>query len=341
MQLLKVEPLQLQVFLSSAAQAFQASNARLIAPGKDQPALREKLDGVFRDLHATKGEAAALGMESLARRIHATEEILAALRAKAVLAGSDFVAVVTHLDELLRHVAELAGAQAQLAAYNGHGQHPVPAAAARPAQRAAEDAQLPQVSETPDTHPTERLLRSLAAEVGHAMGRDVQVSTVGLELVPAEHAARVKDICVQMVRNSIAHGIEAPATRSAAGKPPTGSIRISFTAGGRGDYALVIEDDGQGLSYDRILTRARQLSLVEPNQVALDRGAVFKMIFMPGFSTAGEVSAHAGRGVGLDAVNSLVRECGGRIGIATVSGQFTRFRVLLPGAMQAAAAAEA
>jgi chemotaxis protein histidine kinase CheA len=339
MQLLKVDPLQLQVFLASATEAFQASNARLTAPGKDQPALREKLDGVFRDLHATKGEAAALGMESLARRIHAAEDILAALRRKSELAGSDFVAIVTHLDELLRHVTELAGAQAQLAAYNVHGQRIGPAS--RAPQAAAADAPQHQDDEAAVTHPTERLLRSLAVEVGQAMGREVRVSTEGLERVPAEHEARVKDICVQMVRNAIAHGIETPAARRAAGKPANGKIRVSFTEGGRGDYALVIEDDGQGLSYDRILARARQLSLVESSQVALDRGAVFKMIFMPGFSTAGEVSAHAGRGVGLDAVNSLVRECGGRIGIATVSGQFTRFRVLLPGAMQAAAAAEA
>jgi two-component system chemotaxis sensor kinase CheA len=62
----------------------------------------------------------------------------------------------------------------------------------------------------------------------------------------------------------------------------------------------------------------------------MDRAGVFRLIFHPGFSTSEEVSEHAGRGVGLDVVNIAVRGCGGRIGISTTPGQYTRFKVLLP-----------
>jgi chemosensory pili system protein ChpA (sensor histidine kinase/response regulator) len=64
--------------------------------------------------------------------------------------------------------------------------------------------------------------------------------------------------------------------------------------------------------------------------MSLERAAVYKLIFQPGFSTASEVSEHAGRGVGLDAVSNWVRENGGNIAVSTVSGQYTRFKVVLP-----------
>jgi chemotaxis protein histidine kinase CheA len=298
---------------------------------------------VFRELHTVKGEAAALGLESLARRVHAAEEVLSGLRGREELVGNDFIPVVTHLDGLLRYISELGAARGQLDRYSRSALPPPAGAGNATTVSAASSTSGDSTSQklralaSPAAASADRLLRSLATEVGKSLQREVHVRTEGLEQVPQEHSARVKDICVQMVRNAVAHGIESPDQRSAAGKPPSGSIKVSFADNGRGEYALVIEDDGQGLSYDRILYRARQLSLVQPDQTALDRGAVFKMIFMPGFSTVEEANDHAGRGVGLDAVNSLVRECGGRIGIATVPGQFTRFRIMLPKVLQSAA----
>jgi two-component system, chemotaxis family, sensor kinase CheA len=334
MQLVRVDPLQLDSFIASATRAFDNCNAKLKAAGKDGRALRDKLDAVFRELHAVKGEAAALGLEDLARRVHAAEDVLAGLRNRDELAGNDFIPVVTHLDGLIRQLGELGAARAQLRSYS---QGSTPQARSAPTSAAGADLHKVSSMPSPAGNSIDRLLRSLAIEVGKALDRDVQVRTEGLELVPQEHYARVKDICVQMVRNAIAHGIEPAGERTSAGKQSVGSIKVSFADSGRDEYALVIEDDGQGLSYDRILYRARQLSLVQPDQTALDRGSVFKMIFLPGFSTTEDASGHAGRGVGLDAVNSLVRECGGRIGIATVPSQFTRFRVILPRAAQPAA----
>jgi signal transduction histidine kinase/PAS domain-containing protein len=339
LQLLKVDPLQLDSFIAGAGRAFESCNSRLRASGKDERALRDKLDSVFRELHAVKGESAALGLASLARKVHAAEEVLTGLRSREDLAGNDFIPVVTHLDGLLRQVSDLAAARAQLDSYSrGVAPTTPPQPTTATASSGETTSQKVRALASPAAASVDRLLRSLAAEAGKALQREVHVRTEGLEHVPQEHSARVKDICVQMVRNAVAHGIEASEQRSAAGKPPSGSVKVSFSDNGRGEYALVIEDDGQGLSYDRILYRARQMSLVQPDQIALDRGTVFKMIFMPGFSTLDEAGDHAGRGVGLDAVNTLVRECGGRIGIATVPGQFTRFRIMLPKAQQSAAA---
>jgi chemotaxis protein histidine kinase CheA len=141
----------------------------------------------------------------------------------------------------------------------------------------------------------------------------------------------VRDICVQMLRNAIVHGIEPRERRAAAGKPPVGSLRVRFAEDGAEDFSLLVEDDGQGLNPEQIRDRARDRGLIDADQAAqLDRSGAFRLLFQPGFSTAAEVSEHAGRGVGLDVVNATIRECGGRIGIATATGKYTRFKMLLP-----------
>jgi two-component system chemotaxis sensor kinase CheA len=180
-------------------------------------------------------------------------------------------------------------------------------------------------------HPLLELLRNLTHEVGRSQGRAVRLVTRGLEEVPPDYAPVIKDICIQMIRNSIAHGIEAPAARQEAGKQEEGTVQISFSADGVEEYVLTVEDDGHGLSYEQIVDKALRLDLISPQQaMTLERAAVYRLIFQPGFSTTEEVSEHAGRGVGLDAVSSLVREHGGRIGVSTAAGRYTRFRVLLP-----------
>jgi chemotaxis protein histidine kinase CheA len=177
----------------------------------------------------------------------------------------------------------------------------------------------------------EQILQRLVREVGAPGGREVRLACEGLERVPAEYAATVRDICIQMVRNAVAHGIEGREVRAAAGKPPTGTIRVRFAEAGLQEYSLLVEDDGQGLDPARIRDRALERGLLDEQQAAaLNQTGAYRMIFQPGFSTASEVTEHAGRGVGLDIVNTTVRECGGRIGISTQPGKYTRFKLLLP-----------
>lgn len=339
MQIVAVDPQQLSSFIESAERAFHASNEALVAPGKEPAALRAKVERVFRELHAVKGEAAALGLESLAQAVHAAEDVLAALRDRQELSGADFVPVVTHLDGLLGRVAALTEARHKLMGFVRGAGLAGPAAAPAFAAAGGDGAALSPPAPASGA-PLAPLLQNLAREVSQACRRDVQLQLSGLEDVPPEHQARVKDICVQMVRNAIVHGIEPGERRVSHGKPATGTVRVSFVQRNADDYLLLIEDDGAGLSYEQILNRALALNLVKPAQaVQMDRAAVFRLIFMPGFSTATRAGEHAGRGVGLDVVNGAVRDCGGRIGIATTPGQFTRFKVQLPRSAAPAGAA--
>jgi chemotaxis protein histidine kinase CheA len=134
-----------------------------------------------------------------------------------------------------------------------------------------------------------------------------------------------------MIRNAIVHGVEGGAERLQVGKPATATISVSFEAEGAEHYVLRVEDDGRGLNYEEILDRALRLGLVSPDQaVAVKPEAVFKLILEPGFTTAETVTVHAGRGVGLNVVSDSLRECDGRLAIATKPGSYTRFVVRLP-----------
>ena len=131
-----------------------------------------------------------------------------------------------------------------------------------------------------------------------------------------------------LLRNAVAHGIEAPAQRAAAGKPEAGQLRILVEHAGN-DIALRFEDDGAGLDLDRILAEARERGWVAPQaEVSAQEAAEF--IFRPGFSTAGRLTELSGRGVGLDVVRAEVQALGGRIEVDSTPGAGTCFRLVLP-----------
>jgi two-component system chemotaxis sensor kinase CheA len=181
----------------------------------------------------------------------------------------------------------------------------------------------------PSTLPN--LLNSLTQTVAGDCERSVRLVTSGLEVVPASLAVRVRDICVQMIRNAIVHGIEHSEERMQGGKVPTATVTVAFEAEDPERYLLRIEDDGRGLNYEEILDRALRLGMVRPDQaMGMKPEAVFRLILEPGFTTAENVTVHAGRGVGLNMVSESLRECDGRLSIATKPGAYTRFVIRLP-----------
>jgi chemosensory pili system protein ChpA (sensor histidine kinase/response regulator) len=126
----------------------------------------------------------------------------------------------------------------------------------------------------------------------------------------------------------IAHGIEKPAARCAAGKPEIGEISIEAAQRGN-EVVLTVADDGAGLNFPRIREKAVQRAARRPD-VGAARAQLAQFIFMSGFSTATEVSQVAGRGVGLDVVRNEITSLGGRVEIASTPGRGTTFTVTLP-----------
>jgi two-component system chemotaxis sensor kinase CheA len=319
LDLLKVDPVQLEAFLASADSGVRRANEMLRSPGKDAQTLRSKVDGVFREMHALKGEALALGLGTFGRLIHAIEDLLSALRERADLTGNEFLPIVVKLSELMDYRTQLIEQQHRVSEFRRVKIGRETDASAAPAV----DKRSPRMMHD--------LLNTLTEAVATDYHRSVQLVTRGLHLVPARYAVRVRDICIQMIRNAVVHAVEESAERLNAGKPPTARIILSFGNEEPEYYVLSVEDDGRGLNYEEILDRALRSGLVRPDQAANMRPAdVFKLILEPGFSTAGSVNIHAGRGVGLDLVNEWLRECRGHLSIATKPGSYTRFTLYLP-----------
>jgi HPt (histidine-containing phosphotransfer) domain-containing protein len=326
LQIMRADTHQIRAFLSSADAALRSGNAALTASGSGADDLRRKLQGVFRELHAVKGEAAAVGLASFSQRIHVIEDLLGALREKPQLSGNDFVPVVVKLDELMSHVAQIRLLHQRASAVDAERSDDP---AHTRTNVLARNRAVPRL--LPASARLEGLLRSVTGEVATATGRSVRFAARGLEQVPEEYGDVVKDVCIQLIRNAVVHGIEPAADRAGRGKPEQGTVSVQFAGDSSEEYLLTIEDDGNGLDYERIIDKALRQGLLQPQQAAtLDRMAVYRLIFQPGFSTVDTVSEHAGRGVGLDAVGARVREHGGKLGVATAAGQYTRFKVLLP-----------
>ena len=142
--------------------------------------------------------------------------------------------------------------------------------------------------------------------------------------------ATVKDCLIQMLRNSAVHGIEAPEIRHALTKEDVGVVSVEFQKSGDG-FELVFEDDGAGIAPDTLKAAAvRQQLISEEDAAGMDTRAAMALIFRPGFSTQDGISMDAGRGVGMDVVARSVYALGGKIGVSTHPGRFTRFKIALP-----------
>jgi two-component system, chemotaxis family, sensor kinase CheA len=133
-----------------------------------------------------------------------------------------------------------------------------------------------------------------------------------------------------LVRNAADHGIETPAERKAAGKPPQGVIRLD--AYHDGDQVVIeISDDGSGLDRQKIVRSAIDRSLItQEESERLNEAEILQLIFTPGLSTADEVTEISGRGVGMDVVKSTIESLKGNIQIRSEAGKGTTFRLYVP-----------
>ncbi|MGF1678466.1 MAG: Hpt domain-containing protein [Candidatus Methylacidiphilales bacterium] len=134
---------------------------------------------------------------------------------------------------------------------------------------------------------------------------------------------------LHVVRNAVAHGIESPEQRSAAGKDPCGTVTIR--AQSRSDHAVIeVSDDGPGINEDVIRRKAIERGLLEPSVTSINSEQAVALLFSPGFSTKETVTNVAGRGVGLDVVKGDIEGLNGSVGVSYRSGAGTTWHIRVP-----------
>jgi two-component system, chemotaxis family, sensor kinase CheA len=171
--------------------------------------------------------------------------------------------------------------------------------------------------------------RRLVHDLSRDLGKEIELTTVGEETeLDKTMIERLADPLVHVIRNAADHGLENAAARTAAGKPSAG--HISLTARHAGAEVLIsIGDDGRGLDAKRIRAKAEEQGLITSDTVLSD-AELHQLIFSPGFSTAKEVSALSGRGVGMDVVKRTIDSMRGSIDVTTETGRGTQITLRLP-----------
>jgi two-component system chemotaxis sensor kinase CheA len=171
----------------------------------------------------------------------------------------------------------------------------------------------------------------MVSDLSQKLNKQVRLELHGEETeLDKSVADEVGDPLVHIVRNAIDHGIELPAERQAAGKATEGLVRIAASQEGN-SIVIRIQDDGRGLQIDRIKAKALSRGIVsEPELASMDPRDVLNLVFLPGFSTAEQVTDVSGRGVGMDVVRTNIRRINGSVEIDSQVGKGSVITIKLP-----------
>jgi len=267
-----------------------------------EAAILKRLDEIGRRVHSLKGDAGTLGLDTVSNQAHMFESELQRIRQSGGDLGTALLALPLPLEDLLAKVSalkSLTGLQRPASA-DGGSPEAVNAALAK-------------------------LAHDVAADSGKKVQPLVRMGSQGD--LDESTGTLVREIAVQLVRNAVVHGIETPLLRKAAGKPDEGKVDVQLVRG-ETEWTLSVRDDGAGLSAARVRQRLLDLGWYTAAQLdSFDERQIVSHIFKPGFSTAGGVSMHAGRGVGLDVVQANVQKLGARMLLSSTPGQFTEFKI--------------
>ncbi|MGP9764379.1 hybrid sensor histidine kinase/response regulator [Halomonas sp. AOP13-D3-9] len=175
-------------------------------------------------------------------------------------------------------------------------------------------------------------LAHMSRELAQSLGKQVDCRVRGSEIeLDRQMIDRLSDPLIHLLRNALDHGLESPAERQAAGKPPRGQLMIE--AWQDADWVVVeMRDDGAGIALDAVRQKALAKQLISEEQLnALSEQETLELIFLPGFSTKSMITDFSGRGVGMDVVKrTVVDELNGDLQLASERGSGTRFTLRLP-----------
>lgn len=301
------DPAMLRQFVSRSESSLLQINdlLRSTASAPSEAAIGKSLDAAARRVHAIKGDAGTLGLDSVASQAHLFEADLQRVR-QLVGASTDLGHALLSLPMPLEELLGKVGALKSLTGMQRSGFTPQGAGEA-----------------------INSALAKLAARVAEDCGKRVQaqVRMGSADDLDATQGELVREIAVQLVRNAITHGIEVPMVRRAGAKPEQGTVQVTLTRADA-EWTLSVRDDGAGLSATRVRQKLLDLGWYNAEQLeSFDEKQIVSHIFRPGFSTAAEVSQHAGRGVGLDVVQANAQRLGARVLLSSTPGQFTEFKI--------------
>jgi two-component system chemotaxis sensor kinase CheA len=271
--------------------------------------MQKKLVEIYQSVHAIKSNAVILGLNTFGNKAHSLEAKIKELREhEGEVSYYDMLNLSIDLEKLYQEKEGFKTTIAKINSFKSSGD----------------------INRKQGKHILAEALSKTVDKAAADMGKNVKFIIDGIDNEAIEKGPRriIKEILMQLIRNSVAHGIESPGDRAAKGKNESGVIRLSIKITGANIY-VKLGDDGSGLDFGKIAEKALRLNLINKED-ASNKAALLKVIFSPGFSTAETEGIHAGRGIGLNLVQDRVHAAKGSVKVQTVSGKGTIFNITFP-----------
>lgn len=306
-------------FLRSSDDTYDKVNALLREPARTKSDFKDKADAMMSLVHKVKGESAALGLSLISDVCHEFEDRLQTLISKPSILGEDFLSLTVMLEQLMSTNEQIDAIFSALARHD----------------KSSEKESRPLINQGMNQN-----LIQLVDEVAGRQNKKAVLSIAGFDgaNVPKHIGLNLMSLSSQLLRNAVVHGIERPELRLSRRKPEAGQITIVLYDDGERGFRLVCEDDGAGIDFDALSSKARSLGLVSQDDTTIAPERLVNLLLTNRLSSLNEAQADqdSGRGVGLNVVSDLANKLNGRVAVQTKLGKGTRFSVRLPRQSQGA-----
>ncbi len=315
MDVLRVDSTELNNFFDQSDRDLNEINTVLADETGDHGDNLAKLENIYRITHSLKGDAGALGLELFETSLQHFESKIQELKGVRYIDGQGMLGLAVQLKDTTTEIDLIRPLAAQVRMF-------APATKSRNFDH--DDSSASSVGDR---------LNMLAQRVAEREEKEVEIDCTGFTLLDDDEELKeaIFDIAVQLVRNSIVHGIEPPDERVQLGKKTFGTVSVLLSEVDNGNLQLIVRDDGRGLQFARIKQKAIEEGLLSQTaSLAIEPKNLLKFIFMQGFSSADHPSVDAGRGVGLDVVKAKVNDISGKIGVRTSRKKYCQFKIFIP-----------
>jgi chemotaxis protein histidine kinase CheA len=309
LSILHVEPQLLKEFIDGVNAELKYIDS-VLREENYQSEFSDLLEKIYRSMHLIKGNASVLDLKFFVEKAHDFEDKLAELRAKQTISGSDFVPLVLQLSEIKQTVYELNNLIERISKIHSHF---------RPKRSYESEVFI-------------RSIQNLVRNISTDMNKKIKLihDKFDAGIIPYELKLTVREIIIQLVRNSIYHGIESPAERRQKHKTVPGIIEIENIDDDQ-DIGIKLRDDGRGLQISKLREKAIDSGKWKRDEVASwSDKQVVDVIFTTGISTLNRANLVAGRGVGLDIVKNKVERLYGQVKVEFKADEFTEFTIIFP-----------
>jgi two-component system chemotaxis sensor kinase CheA len=304
-ELLQVDPNVFSDFLEDAEYEFARIDETLKSHSMST---HEVLVEIYQSIHAIKSNAVILGLNTFGEKVHGLESEIKKLREQETeVLFEDMLHLTLEIEKIAHEKDGFSTTIDKIKSFKVEG-----------------------IRQNQNQYVLIETLTKTANKAAADLGKKVQFTASDIDPKAIEKGPRrmMKEVLMQLIRNSVVHGIEKPEDRLAKGKTETGTIWLSIKTEGK-QIHVSLGDDGRGLDFEKIRREATRLNLIK-REDENNRSALLKVIFATGFSTAEAEGLHAGRGVGLNLVRDRVSDEKGTIKLQTEADKGTIFNIFLP-----------